>query len=65
VLAAAEKLRARKLVKHDSGVFADEGRGIFDSIFALDMLEMEVADFCKGLDAGVLGVAFEPDNRPL
>jgi hypothetical protein len=62
VLAAAEELRARKLVERDSGVFgsiSDEGRGIFDSSFALDVLEIEVADFCKGLDAGVLGVVFE------
>lgn len=64
MLAAAEELRARKLVKRDSGVFgsiSDERRGIFDSSVALDVLEMEVADFCKGLDAGVLGVAFEPE----
>lgn len=57
-LAAAEEFRALTLVKRDSGVFgsiADEERGIVDLYFASDVLEMEVADFCKGLAAGVFG----------
>ena len=64
MLSAAEEFRARKSVKRDSGVFggsiSDEERGISDLYFALDALEAEVVDFCKGLDAGVLG-AFEPE----
>jgi hypothetical protein len=63
VLSAAEEFRARKSGKRDSGVFggsiSDEEREVFDLYFALDALETEVADFCKGLDAGVFG-AFEP-----
>lgn len=65
VLAAAEEFRARKSVKRDSGVFgsiSDEERGIFELYFALDALEMEVVDFCRGLGAGVFGMpAFEPE----
>ena len=63
MLPAAEEFRARKSVKLDSGVFggsiSEEERGIFDLYFALDALETEVTDFCKGLGAGVFGV-FEP-----
>jgi hypothetical protein len=64
VLAAAEEFRARKSVERDSGVFgsiSNEERGIFELYFALDALGMEVADFCRGLAAGVLGVPFEPE----
>jgi hypothetical protein len=64
VLPAADEFRACKSVKRDSGVFGgsiseEESRGIFELYFALDVLETEVTDFCKGLDAGVFG-GFEP-----
>jgi hypothetical protein len=43
VLPAAEKFRARKSVKRDSGVFGgsipEEGSGVFDLYVALDALE--------------------------